>query len=66
MCVWTDGGLGEYPEKQILTQYPFYPTLLTYAERIWRGAKESANQFVANMPKKVVMHGSHLMSLKIV
>lgn len=52
MCVWTDGGLGEYPEKQILTQYPFYPTLLTYAERIWRGAKESANQFVANMPKK--------------
>lgn len=38
MCVWTDGVISS--DERILLQYPFYPTMLTFSERIWRGSRE--------------------------
>lgn len=48
MCVWTDGALSS--EKRLLEQYPFYPCMLTFAERIWRGAKEKRRDLMAQFP----------------
>lgn len=48
-CVWTDGALSG--EDRVLTQYPYYPCLLTFAERIWRGAKESRPDLFAKLPQ---------------
>lgn len=48
MCVWTDGALSS--EKRLLEQYPFYPCMLTFAERIWRGAKEKRCDLMAQFP----------------
>ena len=35
-----------------LLQYPFYPTMLTFSERIWRGSREKRRDLVANLPAK--------------
>lgn len=48
MCVWTDGALSS--EKRLLEQYPFYPCMLTFTERIWRGAKEKRRDLMAQFP----------------
>ncbi|MCS2891094.1 beta-N-acetylhexosaminidase [Parabacteroides faecis] len=48
MCVWTDGALSS--EKRLLEQYPFYPCMLTFAERIWRGTKEKRRDLMAQFP----------------
>ncbi|MFR9513371.1 MAG: family 20 glycosylhydrolase [Rikenellaceae bacterium] len=48
MCVWTDGALSS--ENRVLEQYPFYPCLLTYAERAWRGANEKRRDLMAKLP----------------
>ncbi|NWK54401.1 family 20 glycosylhydrolase [Verrucomicrobiaceae bacterium N1E253] len=48
-CVWTDGALSN--EKRVLTQYPFYPCSLTFAERIWRGAHQARPDLYAKLPQ---------------
>lgn len=48
-CVWTDGALSG--EDRVLKQYPFYPCMVTFAERIWRGANESRPEFFAKLPQ---------------
>ncbi|MFI3314760.1 MAG: family 20 glycosylhydrolase [Rikenellaceae bacterium] len=48
MCVWTDGALSS--EDRVLEQYPFYPCLLTFAERVWRGANEKRRDLMAKLP----------------
>lgn len=50
MCIWTDGALSS--ERRLLEQYPFYPCMLTFAERIWRGAKEKRRDLMAQFPIK--------------
>lgn len=50
MCVWTDGAISS--DERILLQYPFYPTMLTFSERIWRGSREKRRDLVANLPAK--------------
>ena len=50
MCVWTDGAISS--DERILLQYPFYPTMLTFSERIWRGSREKKRDLVANLPAK--------------
>lgn len=50
MCVWTDGTISS--DERILLQYPFYPTMLTFSERIWRGSREKRRDLVANLPAK--------------
>ena len=45
MCVWTDGAISS--DERILLQYPFYPTMLTFSERIWRGSREKRRDLVA-------------------
>lgn len=49
-CVWTDGALGS--EQRLLEQYPFYPCVLTFAERIWRGSREKRRDCMARIPSK--------------
>lgn len=48
LCVWTDGALSS--EQRLLEQYPFYPCMLTFAERIWRGNQEKRRNFMAQLP----------------
>lgn len=48
MCVWTDGALSS--ERRLLEQYPFYPCMLTFAERIWRGSREKRKDLMAKFP----------------
>lgn len=48
-CVWTDGALSG-PDR-ILSQYPFYPCSLTFAERLWRGAHQSRPDLFAKLPQ---------------
>lgn len=50
MCVWTDGVISS--DERILLQYPFYLTMLTFSERIWRGSREKRRDLVANLPAK--------------
>ncbi len=50
ICVWTDGAISS--DERILLQYPFYPTMLTFSERIWRGSREKRRDLVANLPAK--------------
>ena len=50
MCVWTDGAISS--DERILLQYPFYPTMLTFSERIWRGSREKRRDLVDNLPAK--------------
>lgn len=50
MCVWTDGALSS--EQRLLEQYPFYPCMLTFAERIWRGSNEKRRDLMARVPTK--------------
>ena len=50
MCVWTDGVISS--DERILLQYPFYPTMLTFSERIWRGSREKRRDLVANLQAK--------------
>lgn len=50
MYVWTDGAISS--DERILLQYPFYPTMLTFSERIWRGSREKRRDLVANLPAK--------------
>ena len=50
MCVWTDGAISS--DERILLQYPFYPTMLTFSERIWGGSREKRRDLVANLPAK--------------
>lgn len=50
MCVWTDGAISS--DERMLLQYPFYPTMLTFSERIWRGSREKRRDLVANLPAK--------------
>jgi len=50
MCVWTDGALSS--GQRILEQYPFYPCVLTFAERIWRGIHEKRRDLMAQLPQK--------------
>lgn len=49
-CVWTDGALSS--EQRLLEQYPFYPCVLTFAERIWRGSHEKRRDCMAQLPAK--------------
>ncbi len=55
MAVWCDGALKN--EQRILEQYPFYPCALTFAERIWRGAKEKRKDLMARLPDKNTREG---------
>lgn len=50
MCVWTDGAIGS--DERILLQYPFYPTMLTFSERIWRGSNEKRYDLMMKLPMK--------------
>lgn len=50
MCVWTDGALSS--EQRLLEQYPFYPCILTFSERIWRGSQEKRKDLMAQLPQK--------------
>lgn len=49
-CVWTDGALSS--EQRLLEQYPFYPCVLAFAERIWRGSMEKRRDCMAQLPDK--------------
>ncbi len=46
--VWCDGALSD--QDRVLKQYPFYPCMLTFAERIWRGANEKRVDLMAKLP----------------
>lgn len=48
LAVWTDGALSS--GERILVQYPFYPVALTFAERMWRGAREKRRDRMAWFP----------------
>lgn len=48
MCIWTDGALSS--EQRLLEQYPLYPCILTFAERIWRGSREKRRDLMAQLP----------------
>lgn len=50
LCVWTDGALGS--EERVLEQYPFYPCLLTFAERIWNGRAGKRRDLMAQLPEE--------------
>jgi hypothetical protein len=50
MSFWTDAKLSSH--KQVLVQYPFYPCMLTFAERLWRGAEERRKDLFAQVPEK--------------
>lgn len=43
MPVWCDGNLSS--ERRVLEQYPFYPCVLTFAERVWRGGATKRGGF---------------------
>lgn len=48
MPVWCDGNLSS--ERRVLEQYPFYPCVLTFAERVWRGGATKRGDFMAQLP----------------
>ena len=50
MPVWFDGNLSS--EQRVFEQYPFYPTMITFAERVWCGKKEKDQSLMAQLPAK--------------
>lgn len=50
LAVWCDGNLSS--EQRVFEQYPFYPALLTFAERIWIGRDQKQRQLMAQLPDK--------------
>ena len=48
--VWCDGNLSS--EKRVLEQYPLYPCVLTFAERVWRGGATKRKDYMAQLPPK--------------
>ena len=50
MPVWCDGNLSS--EKRVLEQYPLYPCVLTFAERVWRGGATKRKDYMAQLPPR--------------
>ena len=50
MPVWCDGNLSS--EKRVLEQYPLYPCVLTFAERVWRGSATKRKDYMAQLPPR--------------
>lgn len=48
-CIWADGNLSG--EDRVLKQYPFYPCMVTFAERTWRGSNDKRIDLFAKLPQ---------------
>ncbi|MBL7473259.1 family 20 glycosylhydrolase [Robertkochia sediminum] len=71
LCAWPDNAIG--PERDVLKQNPVYPSMLFYADAIWKGRQEDKPEFWAQLPnpstpefasfeafeEKVLVHRDH-------
>lgn len=62
--VWCDGNLSS--EKRVLEQYPLYPCVLTFAERVWRGGATKRKDYMAQLPPKGTAGWAEFRSLNVV
>ncbi|PCH77952.1 MAG: hypothetical protein COB98_01995 [Flavobacteriaceae bacterium] len=50
LCAWPDNNINH--ESDILKQNPIYPSMLFYADAIWKGRKKDFPQYWAKLPPK--------------
>lgn len=62
MPIWCDGNLSS--EKRVLEQYPLYPCVLTFAERVWRGGATKRKNYMAQLPPGERLDGRSSGSLR--
>ncbi len=49
LCAWPDNNIGL--ERDIIKQNPTYPSLVFYADAIWKGREQNMYEFWAKLPK---------------
>lgn len=49
LCAWPDNNVGE--ERDILIQNPIYPSMVFYADAIWKGRSKDYKEYWAKLPK---------------
>ena len=49
LCAWPDNNIGD--ERDILSQNPIYPSMVFYADAIWKGKTKDSKEFWAKLPK---------------
>ncbi len=50
LCAWPDNNIGD--ERDILTQNPIYPSIVFYADAIWKGRAKNYPEYWAKLPPK--------------
>lgn len=50
LCAWPDNNISH--ESDILKQNPIYPSMIFYADAIWKGRKKNQAQYWAKLPPK--------------
>ena len=50
LCAWPDNNIGN--ERDILTQNPIYPSMVFYADAIWKGRAKNYPEYWAKLPPK--------------
>ena len=50
LCAWPDNNVAN--ERDILKQNPIYPSVVFYADAIWKGREKNYGQYWANLPKQ--------------
>ncbi|MBJ6367812.1 family 20 glycosylhydrolase [Snuella sedimenti] len=50
LCAWPDNNIGD--ERDILTQNPIYPSIVFYADAIWKGRTKDYPEYWAQLPPK--------------
>lgn len=48
LCAWPDNNIG--PERDILSQNPIYPSMVFYADAIWKGRAKDYPEYWAKLP----------------
>lgn len=48
LCAWPDNNIGH--ERDILIQNPIYPSMVFYADAIWKGRSKDYNEYWAKLP----------------
>lgn len=48
LCVWPDNNVAD--EKDILKQNPVYPSIVFYADAIWKGKEKNHPEYWSNLP----------------
>ena len=48
LCAWPDNNIG--PERDVLKQNPIYPSMLFYADAIWKGREKDNKEYWAKLP----------------